>query len=397
MTKRFARPLAAAAAFLAALPVAAHSQNQPPRRVLTEILRIDANTEDFSALRLVRQGNAPFYVSPRGDLVVPLPQDATIRVYDPEGRIVTSVGQRGSGPGEFRDFFRLGWVRDTMWVYDAVQRRMSYFGPDWSLLRTTVLPASLRQRVEGPDPRVMSDFAPSAITRHGTIVGQAIMVEGRAPAGWLQFRYFVAAVGRDSGVRLLTPIPANAVSPRAYVTTPASPGYVFGIVPFANDALYAVSPDGTRFAIVTTNHAARTFTFDVHSETGEKLFSVTRPFEGRRISGPAIDSAVAAATRHVRQGPEVISALQARMRELVPGAYPPVTSVVFSRDGSYYLRLQQAQGDEVLVLDGRGTPTATFAVARNVDIVDTDGDRIWAAETDSDGLTSIVVYRARRN
>src|SRR5262245_41402934 len=120
------------------VPLTTSAQSNLPTWTLAEKLRLDANSEDFSALQLTRQGNAPYYIGPRHEIVIPFNQDAQVRIYDSTGKRISSVGQRGSGPGEFRNFFRLGWVRDTMWVYDAIQRRMSYFDSQWKFVRTTV-------------------------------------------------------------------------------------------------------------------------------------------------------------------------------------------------------------------------------------------------------------------
>ena len=371
------------------------AQSSPPRLELTERLRLDAAAEDFSALVMNRQGNSPYYVGPRGAIVLPLPQDGNVRIYDSTGKRATTLGAKGAGPGEFRTIFRLGWIRDTLWIYDASLRRMTYYSPDWKMLRSTVFSESLRQPPEGPNPtNVISDFAPSAIGPDGRVLGQIVVVNGRDPAlGRLLFNYFVASVGPDAGVRRLAEIPANAVSPRAWVGTETPGRSAYAIVPFGADALYAFSTTGDRFAIVTTNRAARTFTVTSRSATGDTLFSKSYPYTPRAIPGAVADSAATAATKNARQSAAVISALEAETRKAIPPSYPPVASIVLARDGTTWVRTTDATGnDQAMVLDGKGNVSAIVPLRKTIDIVEAEGRRLWAVDVDADGLASVVVF-----
>lgn len=62
---------------------------------LREILRIDGEREDLSAL-------GPMAASDRGVLAIRLPQDGVIRLFRSDGSALATVGRAGAGPGEFR-------------------------------------------------------------------------------------------------------------------------------------------------------------------------------------------------------------------------------------------------------------------------------------------------------
>ena len=389
------RTLALAAALLIAAPTI-QAQAAAPAWTLTERLRLDATSEDFSALQLTRQGNAPFYIGPKHEIVIPLQQDGQIRIYDSTGKRISSVGQRGSGPGEFRNFFRLGWLRDTMWVYDAAQRRMSFFDAQQKLLRTHVTSETLRRPVEPGDanPRVITDFAPSAISPDGKTIGQIIRTEGRNPGGWLELKYFVAAVSPDATVRELTEIPAAAISPRVWMATGTESRTAYAVVPFANDAIYTVAQSGERYAIVTTERAAKTFTVSMYSPSGTRQFSKAIPYGATAIPRAVADSALTAAMRTVRQPPEIIAAMQKKVADVMPATYPPVSSVVLARDGTTWVRLHSADGRRVtmLVLNQRGDAVGTATIPKAMDIVDAEGSTVWSVDVDADGLGSVVVH-----
>src|SRR5262245_36167688 len=101
-----------------------------PRASVTEDLRLDANREDFSVVRRV-------LVGPSGEIVVPLPQDRQLRMYDSTGVEIARVGRQGEGPGEFQTLTEFRWSVDTLWVYDNQARRITHLAGDGGLLKTT--------------------------------------------------------------------------------------------------------------------------------------------------------------------------------------------------------------------------------------------------------------------
>lgn len=366
----------------------------PPRLELREVQRLDAEREGFPAFRLDRRGNQPFYVGPHREIVVPFQQDMQVRVYDSTARLIKSIGRRGSGPGEFRDFFRLGWVRDTLWVYDAGQRRITFFGPDLDLARTTVLSEQLRQPTDGPNPNVIADFAPSAVRADGSIVGQVLVVSGREPDGWLKYQYFAAVVSPGGNVtRRIAQIPSTAVTTPVRVPTDGTGRFAFATVPFATDAMYAFATSGDRFAIATTERDDRMLSVVAVAASGDTVLRVRQPYRPRRVSAREADSAVMAATRSTRNPPAVTDQLRRLVRAAMPSTHPPVRSVIVARDHRVWVRLSSGGAtDTTMVFDATGRAMASVVLPSNVELVEADRDRVWALELDDDGLGSIVVY-----
>jgi len=111
--------------------VDAPAQPARPRARIIEDWRLKAEDHNFS--RIPRS-----YVGPQNVTVVPLRDETRLALFDSTGRRFASVGGKGSGPGEFLDALGviIRWKADTMWVYESMQRRTSYFTPNAKLLRT---------------------------------------------------------------------------------------------------------------------------------------------------------------------------------------------------------------------------------------------------------------------
>jgi hypothetical protein len=45
-----------------------------------------------------------------------------------------------------------------------------------------------------------------------------------------------------------------------------------------------------------------------------------------------------------------------------------------------------------MILDAKGNVTGTVSLKRTLDIVEADGNRVWAVDVDDDGLASVVVF-----
>lgn len=69
---------------------------------------------------------ADFAVSPDG-LIVINDGDLHLVVFSAAGAKLRSMGRSGEGPGEFRRISELGWLHDTLVVYDATLKRLSKF------------------------------------------------------------------------------------------------------------------------------------------------------------------------------------------------------------------------------------------------------------------------------
>lgn len=96
---------------------------------LHEELRIDGYAEDLVPIGAVA-------VSDDGTIALAQTQDAMVRLFTPAGEFLGGFGGRGEGPGEFMNLTRLGWLAETLWVYDPAQLRFTFISPTLELGRT---------------------------------------------------------------------------------------------------------------------------------------------------------------------------------------------------------------------------------------------------------------------
>jgi len=64
-----------------------------------------------------------------------------IRIHDPSGRHLSTLGREGDGPGEFRGLDQL-WITpgDSLAAYDALRKQLTTFAPDGRVASTHPLP-----------------------------------------------------------------------------------------------------------------------------------------------------------------------------------------------------------------------------------------------------------------
>ena len=63
-------------------------------------------------------------------------EPAEIRIFDLAGEFVRTIGREGAGPGEFRSVWWIDVVRDTLWTFDILLRRLSTFSVTGEFLQS---------------------------------------------------------------------------------------------------------------------------------------------------------------------------------------------------------------------------------------------------------------------
>jgi hypothetical protein len=76
-------------------------------------------------------------------------QPSVIQVFDSTGKVLTTIGKKGTGPGEFNhaNFIAVG-LGDTLHVFDSGNRRYTVLSPDYKVVRTGVIGAQVMAAAE---------------------------------------------------------------------------------------------------------------------------------------------------------------------------------------------------------------------------------------------------------
>ena len=353
---------------------------------LIEELRLDPDVEGFSTVSRI-------FVGRRGAIVVPLPQDRQIRWYDSTGKRIASVGRRGIGPGEFENVGAMGWKADTLWVFDARIRRVTYIAPPGTILRADAplaLGATPFTPMHGAFVQEISALSPD-----GSMLGTARRVTREGGELGLSPTFIARIAPGGSWDSLATPPVLE--DPRWYMEVAGLGRYL----PFGARPVVAHAADGSRFAFLSTEVTGPeggNYTLSVFDADGDTVFTRSYPFTGVPIPRAAADSAVAAEARPAGSATEGPADLDRRFqhvaRERMPPVYPPIQSLVLGGDDTIWLTLHDSAGvRRTLVLDRDGDPVGVVTMSTRSVIRQATASRVWVTETDADGLASVVRYR----
>jgi len=359
-----------------------------PRATLVEELRLDADEEDFSVVRAVNVG-------PNGRIAVPLRQDGEVRVYDAAGTAIGVFGRPGEGPGEFGVLTSVGFVGDTLWARDGRLRRITFFAPDGSVLRTWS-PEEVQLDPpdgQGPPLAIPTMFLnPVAVRPDGSMLATA--------------RYMYADMSRVSETLAVDVTPDARA--RLVATPPAyeDPRWMIEVdglgwpMPFTVMPMTSSTPDGDLLAMLISEATSETggeVTLTLVRAAGDTVFQHAYPFVGEPVTGSARDSAIDALApdRPPTEGPpDLYRRRQAIARDQMPTVHPPVTGFRLGMDGTIWIDLRESEeGRVTLVLDGDGRPLAYVLLPEGAVIRQATRTHVWMTEADEFDLSDVVRYR----
>lgn len=331
-----------------------------------------------------------------GEMYVSSRYFVPIQVISPAGGLLATVGNEGSGPGEFRVVGQIGCTADTLWVIDAARNQVSLFSPEGKHIRT------LRTSVTAREPN--SSYSIDAYIGNDSLTAWISSPTGRT------VRRSLLLVDRLGQV-LDTLFDANE-----WPSTVVLDGSRMGLtrwhrlhmpIPFPQGSL--VATDYANRAIVVVNRASArssesgTYTVTRRAFNGDVAYSVTLKYAPRRMPPAAVEDVIdeqyrALSRMHTRYPIPTRRAFTKHARQVlrIPAHQPPVTSVVLGRDSTVWLRREDIQVGEVqwVRLSNNGLPTAHLTTPVHFRILDVTADTLWASTVEDDGTTTLARYRA---
>jgi hypothetical protein len=363
---------------------------EPPTWQIARDLRIDAIEHDLAPIGWLS-------VARDGTIIISQPQDTLLRFFNSSGTFLGTFGRGGSGPGEFRFIARRGWIGDTLWATDPLQRRSTFIGPDRKLVRSLRQHPSVRLKGESLDsthtglgviPWAHLPGDRSIVAIFSSAAVKPIAWPGASPTGDPMLH--VDATG--SFLNVAGTFPHSTCD--ATYRLPGGGGSAS--VPFCGRPYIDMAPEGQRWANVVMEEQSirrNAYVLTVTRPTGDTVLS-------RRYEGPAEviprrlgDSVVAALRSRARFQQEADALDQLKL----PPVFPPFLKLLIGSDETYWIELYTRSGNRLWqILNGGGAPIGRVSIPRSVTIAVANRSTIWGIETDDDGIEHIVRYRLSR-
>jgi hypothetical protein len=339
-------------------------------------------------------------VGPGGHIYTLHRQESQIRVHDPEGRPVRTIGRAGEGPGEFRSPGNMGFHGDTLWVFDDDTYRFTWYYAIGALIASRAFPVDIGDRTHTP-PR------PRGLLGDGTIWGRSMSWSQDIAEGRLTHQ--VEVTFDTTGAVTDTMVSHSVVNSVWMLHDPASPTglHMFRPQPFDATEIVVVSEDRPEIVVVDRSIAEQAeraeFRVTKLALEGDTLFSVAFAYVPRAIPEALPDSLVRAfATLPPNMPPRMAAgfpppgrALELARASLVqPEFFPPVSMVVVGRDGSIWLRREDTGSaeHEWWILDEHGRLAGAVLLPRELSVMAAEQDRLWGLERDDLDVPYIVRY-----
>jgi hypothetical protein len=384
----FARQLLALSTILAAVTLTACAADMPVtagalRRGLEHDLRIAEMAGDRTPIRWLG-------VATDGTVAVARENAAALQYFDVGGNHVGTVAEERLGTDAFGQAVRGGWIGDTMWVVDELQR-IAFLGRDGRVVRTLPrIPAATPTAADAERLPVFHFVFPYAVYPGDTLLAVAQGAAGDPLAEAIRGTALVrmSADGVVDRVVLETPPNDGALTVRI------GQGSAIVQVPFYPRPHWAVSPDGARIATITTDVGgpnAGTYRVTAYTAAGEEIFSRSVPFDGVALPAAVADSALQAQRAAL---PELSDALEADVRSRIPPVYPPVDDLVVGADGRIWIGLRQTgAGRPWLILGADGRQQGEVLLPPDVALEVASATHLWGLERDAIDAQRVVRFR----
>ena len=321
-------------------------------------------------------------------------RQARVAVLDSLGGFVRWIGRRGSGPGEFQNAFRMGFVGDTLWVRDSPTQRFSSFLLDGAHVSSERTPSY--------------DFGYHLTWPAGV---SGYLAGGKA---WVEAEGFVMDDGRVANLPLLVGDRALRTLDTLF-TIPNPRGSLNGtaFAPFPIPPFHDIATDGSMIALAEWSET-------LPGEFAVGLFTIATN-ERRALTVKIGQHALPSAVRDsvINAGIETIRALGERLRArglpegsfpttisrgeveetaYLPSHYPPIRRVLVGLDETIWIeRMNGLERGSWVALDLNGTPLFSITLPPSATLRQAARHAVWATDRDSLDVSYLVRWNVVAN
>ena len=385
--------------FLSSVTLACSAENRTDiaerEFVAEQALRIGSPDDSAAAFTWFRE----LEVGPNGDVYTYHPQERTLRVHSPDGRLIRTIGREGEGPGEFKGSGIMGMLGDSLWVLDFSTYRFSYFSLNGDFLGSTNVSIDLGSSLEDSPPR------PRGLLSDGTMSGSSSAWSHLIADGTITHS---AVLRLDSSGALADTIAVYSVENSTWRLTDPNNERSFQSFrpqPFTDTELVQVS-DYQPLVVRVDRTGATTSEHHFFRVTairfdGDTVFTMEYPYAPLPVQTSLVDSLVAEYAERISRSslrsapPQERAEVWARETLYVPEFHPPVSDLRLGRDGSIWLRGEMTGDPNVRwrILDQSGRLLGTMRLPAALRVYHAVVDQVWGMQTDELDVPYIVSYR----
>ena len=330
------------------------------------------------------------------------PDEATLRQWTTEGTPAGSFGRAGEGPGEFVVPYNMGFFGDSLWVWDVLRSRASYFDLGGEFLGSV----SAMVGFGGPDGSTLRPVRPY---RDGSFLGMAFPSLDQVANGQLTRTPFVLM---DAEGNTQSHIWMHPHEPRDVLALPRDDGTGgrYAGQPFGDDVL----PTDIDHGVLAVERRAWTgdgeavVTVTGIGFTGDTLFTNRVSYTPTPLPTARVDSVVRATAERMhpsmsrREPGLTIRALEEDIRRAIyaPAYLPAVAELAVARNGNIWLRrfdpVESETGEQMnewWILDPAGSPMARAHTPAGLRMMLIGDEAVWGVESDELDVDYIMRYR----
>ena len=337
----------------------------------------------------VVQGDPPYELRlalsavrlPDGRLIVGNAGSSELRVYDPEGHHLRSVGRDGEGPGEFRNIRGVWRYRtDSLVVYDPSLRRVSVFSAVPSFTRSFPLASP----GDGLAPSLAGVLPDGSFLVLGSARVTPALGAGahRRPGPVLRY-------GTDGSVDDTIAF----VMGEEWVGIDGTNGIALMRRPFGRDSYIAVVgtsvalADGERFEVL------------IHTPEGNLLRRIRRSGENRRITPEELTSFEQSQVEAARS-PEAAMRTRERLQRVPMHDFnPAVIGMLVDTDENFWLEEPRAAREvarQYTVIDDRGQLLGRVTMPESLRPLEIGSDYVLGRAVDDLGVEYVQMHRLEK-
>jgi hypothetical protein len=390
------------------------SQGESPPEGVTRIIHVDSLRE----MRLVEElklGSAldpnvgfsrvvDVEISDAGLVFVMDDQDRRIKVYDPEGVPIRTIGGPGGGPGEFGVMREFGLLGDTLWVSDSRNQRITLFSLTGELL--TTVPTRGVEVAAIDAPGLLATIVPLRPRRDGFYSSNVRFSAGDDPVvpdSFLVPDLVFAADGEvvdTAGFHVVHPRQRSGNSvyrsgAALSFTNPLNDDPLGAAVGSDTVVILRAASDDSSAAFVSVRRLG---------PAGQVEFETILEHEPMFVPQSFRDSTVNAAVGpfermviQARGSQSQAEQIRAAVDSLLSGVshFPLVDRHHVGEDGIVWLRTRPGNRTQFrwVVLSGQGSPLGYVDLPESSSVVRAEGEEVWITELDAVGVPWLVRYQ----